>query len=82
MLGYKQGGKYYSLEYDALGKITALTLTVAFSRPIFATAISDSQNDDIVPHIYAMSETTISVSMDRIGNGPIRTNVYLLAIGY
>lgn len=57
-------------------------LPIALNTPLFATAISDSLNDDIIPHVYAMSKTTISISMDKVANGAWDTNVFLLVIGY
>lgn len=80
-MGYKQGGKYFGLKYSGQGVINSLTLPIAFSAPLFATAISDSKNDDIIPHIYAMSTVQIDVSMDLADSAKSTPNVYLLAIG-
>ena len=81
LLDIRQGGKYYSLHYASTGYINDLTLPIEFKEPLFATAISDSRNDDIIPHVYAISKTTISISMDETDEGAFNTNVYLLAIG-
>ena len=77
-----QGGKYYGLHYADEGRNNSLMLPIALNTPLFATAISDSLNDDIIPHVYAMSKTTISISMDKVANGAWDTNVFLLVIGY
>ena len=49
--------------------------------PLFATAISTSQNDDIVPHIFGMNANTITVSMDLVADGGVRPTISLLAVG-
>lgn len=76
-----QGGKYFSLNYGNAGSSEKCTLPIAFTKPLFATAISDSVNDDIIPHILGMWNDAITVSMDQVANGAWRTNIYLLAIG-
>ena len=80
-MAINQGGKYFSLNYGETGSSEKCTLPIAFNKPLFATAIADSKNDDIIPHILAMATNAITVSMDEVDQGAHKTNIYLLAIG-
>lgn len=76
-----QGGKYFSLNCDKNGSLNTCTLPIGFSKPLFATAISTSLDDNIAPHIYGMSKTNITVSMDIVPDATASADIYLLAVG-
>lgn len=76
-----QGGKYFSLNCDKNGSLNTCTLPIGFSKPLFATAISTSLDDNIVPHIYGMSKTNITVTMDIVPDATASADIYLLAVG-
>ena len=78
-----QGGKYFSKNYSNSGSLNECTLPIAFSKPLFAIAISTAMNDDIVPHIHDMSKTAITVSLDLVynANDGSDADIYLLAVG-
>ena len=76
-----QGGKYLSLNYSGNGELNTCTLPISFSKPLFATAISTSTDDNIIPHIYAMSSRVVTVCMDQVSNGIRKPDIFLLAIG-
>ena len=78
-----QGGKYFSKKYSASGSLNKCTLPIAFSKPLFATAISTAMNDDIIPHINGISKTNITVSLDLVSNDDDGSDadIYLLAVG-
>lgn len=76
-----QGGKYFSLNCGQNGSLNTCTLPIGFSKPLFATAISTSLDDNVVPHIHDMSKTNITVSMDIVPNSAVSADIYLLAVG-
>ena len=78
---YRQGGKSLKLKSSGTGIITNITLPVAVSTCLFATAISTSQNDDMIPHIPTLTSTYIGVSLDQVLNSSFIPDVYFLAIG-
>ena len=76
-----QGGKYFSLNCRPSGSLNTCTLPIVFSKPLFATAISTSLDDNVVPHIHDMSKTNITVAMDVVPNSTASADIYLLAVG-
>ena len=78
---YKQGGKYFSLNCGQIGSLNTCTLPIGFSKPLFATAISTSLDDNAVPHIHDKSKTNITVSMDIVPDSAASADIYLLAVG-
>lgn len=76
-----QGGKYFSLNCGQSGSLNTCTLPIGFSKPLFATAISTSLDDNVIPHIHDMSKTNITVSMDIVPDLAASADIYLLAVG-
>ena len=75
-----QGGKSLKLKSSGAGIITNITLPVAVSTCLFATAISTLQNDDMIPHITTLTSTYLGVSLDQVLNSSFISDVYFLAV--
>ena len=78
-----QGGKFDHQQISDYGITHVYTLPISCSQTVlFATAVSDSKNDDTVIHVQSMAADSVTMSLDRTASNDAEyININLLAIG-
>ena len=74
-----QWGKIYSVKASTTGTNTKIPLVIS-ANPLFATAISDRMDDNVVIHITILEYGQITVSMDLIPDSTGVLNALWVAI--
>lgn len=75
----RQWGKIYSVKASTTGTNTKIPLVIS-ANPLFATAISDRMDDNVVIHITKLEYGQITVSMDLIPDSTGVLNALWVAI--
>lgn len=79
----RQGGKFDHQPINGFGTTNVCTLPISCSQTVlFATAVSDSKNDDTVIHVQSMAADSVTLSLDQTASNSVGyININLLAIG-